>query len=130
MKRFQRIIANPIGIAFVIGHWAFAIFVFQWDFPERLGRIVSPSRSLTILHPDDTVGVDLFIILNFFSVVPVKSIFKLFSPFFDEALNVDLTAFNFFAVCSSLQWLLIGYFVSCAVDSYRKSETTKISFEK
>ena len=129
MKKLQKFIANPIGIALIIGHWIFVIFVFQWDFSRRLGGIVSPNKVLTVFDSNDTVGVDWFIILNFFAIVLVKIVFKLLSPFFDEALNVDLTAFNFFAVCSSFQWLLIGYFINCAIDSNRKSETIKISLK-
>lgn len=121
---------NPVGIALAAVHWGviFGAAFLHGESVYKLKIIFSLHKPLFNFSMSGDIG-DLFTVFNFLPILFTKIVFRTISPFFDKTVDVETTAFNFFAVCSFLQCLLIGYLIKRMIDSKREANDLKFSLK-
>lgn len=129
MKILREIITNPFGIAVAIVHWIFVSFILFNDGIYQLKTNISLFKYVLTPHALGSYSSQLILVLNYIPYILVKAISKIIGLYFDKNTFLEYSVFLIFVAFSTLQWLLIGYFISQFISLNRALEKIKFSLK-
>ena len=130
MKKLREIITNSIGIAIVVVHWIIVTFILFNDGVYQFKTYVSPFRGILVPHALGSRSSEFLVELNYIPVIIVKVLFAPIKQSFDKTIFLEFSFFFAFFICSTFQWLLVGYFISQFIFSNREVEKIKFSLKQ